>query len=220
MQSHDTTEIPPRVKNLTGQRFSRLLVVSFSHIKNRNAVWNCLCDCGNECQVRGSRLRSGDTKSCGCFQIEQSIKHAYIDGLSYHPLRKLYQNMISRCCNPNTKDYHNYGGRGITVCARWRESFANFLEDMGERPEGYTLDRIDNEGSYSPDNCRWASLLQQSNNKRSNRYLFYNGKNLTMKQWSTLMGVNKVTVSRRIRAGWSIERALTQPVKTPRRHKA
>lgn len=220
MQHNSTTQLHPRTIDITGQRFGRLLVVSFSYMKNRHAFWNCLCDCGNECQIRGGRLRNGDTKSCGCFQIEQSIKRNCTNGLSYHPLRKMYQSMITRCYNPNVKDYHNYGGRGITVCARWRDSFANFLEDMGERPEGYTLDRIDNDGSYSPENCRWASLLQQGNNKRSNRFLLYNGKNLTMQQWSTLTGINKVTISRRIRSGWSIERTLTEPARTQHRHKA
>lgn len=142
--------------------------------------------------------------------MDKRIKH----GLRKHPLYNVYQYIKQRCYNINDKDYKNYGGRGIKVCDRWLESFANFLEDMGERPTGMTIDRIDVNGNYCKENCKWSSLLEQNNNMRSNKYITYNNETLTYAEWSRKLGGNSSLVSYRITIqGWSEEKAVSTPIK-------
>jgi hypothetical protein len=126
--------------------------------------FNCLCECGNITNVMLSKLRNNHTRSCGCFQKEKVTTH----GLAYHPLYKTWDNMKQRCYNTNYNQYKDWGGRGIKICDRWLNSFENFLTDMGERPEGTTLDRKNNDGDYEPSNCRWATKSEQELNKRKN----------------------------------------------------
>ena len=207
------------MNDLTGKRFGRWTVISFSHrSKWREPYWLCRCECGNENSVRAAHLTKGLSQSCGCLQRELAAKAQYKHGLSYHPLRQAYTQMKQRCHNPNCDEYHNYGGRGITVCKRWRHSFANFLADMGERPEGMTLDRIDNDGPYSPDNCRWATEIQQHANMRANRYLEHDGMRLTVAQWARHLGMHPNTIRSRLRYGWSVADALTRPIDTRCHH--
>lgn len=146
---------------LENTRFGRLVALTKVKVNDR-VKWNCICDCGNFKIVSGCKLKSGNTKSCGCLQRESRITH----GRSSTKLYKSWSVMINRCINPNCPSYPDYGGRGITVCDRWKYSFENFLEDMGERPEGMSLDRKDNDGNYEPSNCRWATGTQQEFNKR------------------------------------------------------
>jgi hypothetical protein len=165
------------VTDLTGQRFERLVVLERAennkNNKCRGARWKCSCDCGATTVVPAGSLRSGHTKSCGCFQREQvrerHTKHGHSSGGARQdsPTYMSWIAMKSRCFNPNRKKYIEYGGRGITVCDRWKDSFANFLSDVGERPLGKTLDRYpNNDGNYEPSNTRWATSSEQMSNRR------------------------------------------------------
>lgn len=155
-----------RIKDETGNKYSKLTVIEFSHkIEKGGALWKCLCDCGNEAIVRGYCLRNGHTKSCGCLSKEtKNTRHGHGykgQSLTY----RTWSGMLQRCINPNNSKFDAYGGRGIGVDERWKD-FINFLEDMGERPEGMSLDRIDNDKGYSKENCRWVTKDVQVYNQR------------------------------------------------------
>lgn len=152
-------------KRLEGERFGKLTVMSRAENNSTGqSYWNCICDCGNQKQIRGGHLTSGNIVSCGCHAREKSTKH----GMSKSPEYKAYYNMIKRCYYENDNRYSDYGGRGIKVCPRWLSSFENFVTDMGAKPsKKHSIDRIDVDGDYSPDNCRWATVEEQERNKRT-----------------------------------------------------
>lgn len=160
--------------NKVGNVYQRLTVISKSHTdKNRKTIWNCLCICGNECKVSGSNLTTGHTLSCGCLQKERSIKASTTHGGRYRPEYSTWCHIKARCYNEKCERYPKYGGRGIKMCDRWLNSFEDFLEDMGEIPEGvgYSIERKDVNGDYCPDNCIWVndnSLQCFNQNKKSN----------------------------------------------------
>lgn len=203
---------------MIGQKFNRLTVIqSYVSDKYGNIQWLCKCDCGNEKVVTSSKLKSGHTKSCGCFSRENGRKQFTTHGMVGTVVYKTWENMKKRCTNPNVPNYERYGGRGIKVCDRWLNSFENFYSDMGDLPfEKAQIDRIDNNGDYSPENCRWVSAKENSRNKRNNRKHTFNGETLCLIEWSERTGINYWTLKGRVnKRGYTIERALSEPIGNP-----
>lgn len=197
--------------DLTGQVFGRLTVVGYSHSKY-DAYWKCVCTCGAECVVRGLGLKAGDSTSCGCYHKESASLRFTTHGMVGCPEYCTWKRIRQRCNNNKNPDYPQYGGRGIVVCSEW-SSFEQFYADMGPRPsKDHSLDRIDNNGNYCKNNCRWATANEQANNKRSNKALTHKGETRTMSQWAAESGMCYSTLRGRIRRGWDMDRALTEPV--------
>lgn len=209
-------------QNLNGLRFGRLIVKEFAgkRIGKRGEayyLWNCLCDCGEKSIVYAGSLNSGNTKSCGCLRGELSSTRQTIHGLSQTPEYEVWSNMKRRCQEESNKAWKDYGGRGITVCDRWMD-FTLFYSDIGPRPTPkHTLGRINNGAGYSPSNCRWETKTAQNNNTRSNRFLTFGGKTMTVSEWGRHVGVSSGLIFCRLRLGWSDERAVLTPVKVIKR---
>ena len=174
---------------LTGKKFGRWTVVSEAGRGKRRAVtWLCRCECGTQKVISGNNLRSGNTKSCGCLSQELSSRRNRTHGMYGTPVYKVWIRMRNRCNNPNNTAYKDYGGRGIKVCTRW-DSFETFYADMGERPKGLTIERIDNNGSYEPTNCKWATTTEQHRNTRTNRMIKYGGESKCVSAWAEELGI-------------------------------
>ena len=211
-----------RRKDLKGRRFGRLVVQHFDEAPRTHAAakWVCLCDCGRRISARADVLQVGRVASCGCLARDVHAESAVLVGKAnathsntiggrYSPTYTSWMAMRQRCNDKGNINYANYGGRGIAVCDRWA-SFENFLVDMGERPEGMTLDRFpDQNGNYEPSNCRWATMQEQQSNRRDNMMIEVDGKTQTLTQWSREAGLDPRLVSVRIRKlGWDAKRAL------------
>ena len=201
--------------DLKGKRFSRLTVIERVENNSRgNTMWRCKCDCGNEIVVRGSCLTSGNTKSCGCYRYDQTVSKNKTHGKSHTRIYVEWQNMKQRCFDPKDKSYPDYGGRGISICPEWvgehgAKNFISWAYENGYKDD-LQIDRIDNNGNYCPENCRWATKKEQANNRRSNILITYNGKTQTLKQWCEELGLDYFSTRQRIRRNhWSIEKAFT-----------
>jgi len=198
-------------KDLTNKVFGRLIVIRHHEIRNGTWYWLCLCRCGDQTIVRGSHLTDGGTKSCGCLCTDNVRKANTKHGMSFTPTHYSWSGMKTRCLNKNSVDYENYGGRGIKICNEWLK-FDNFYEDMGERPEGKTLERVCNDGDYNKYNCVWATIQEQNDNRSVSLSLTFNDKTMTFKKWADSLGLKYDTLWKRIYvSGWSLDKALTLP---------
>lgn len=200
--------------DLTGQRFGKWEVIRKAENPNgTSAMWLCRCDCGNENVVSGKDLRYGKSKSCGCLRVRHGGERSR--------LYRIWHDMKTRCLNPNSHAYKDYGARGITICDEWCADFAAFRDWSVKNgydetaPRGrYTLDREDNNGPYSPENCRWVTMKVQSNNRRSNHYITYRGETHTITEWAEAVGIPYPVLRNRITVfGWPLEKAFETPAR-------
>lgn len=211
--------------DLTGQTFGRLTaVLDAGSNTHRRRLWLCRCTCGGEKVVRVSALRRGQTRSCGCLEAESRRTNRLTHGgarrgAAKSPEYRIWTSMLTRCYNERSTTFDRYGGRGITVCDRWRASFEAFLADMGPRPaQGLSIDRIDNARGYEPGNCRWATTREQALNRRSNHMVTIGGETLPVGAWLDRCGVSRDLFDGRVRAGWTAVDAITRPVVANKSH--
>lgn len=195
------------IKDINGQKFGKLTAVKYLYVKNGHAIWLCKCDCGNFTKVASNDLLKGGTKSCGCLQKESHTKH----GKYKERLYNIYRGIKQRCYNHNRKRYKDYGGRGIKMCDEWLNDFMMFYD--WSMANGYddtlTIDRIDNDGNYEPNNCRWVTPKQQVRNQRSNRNITINNETHCLSEWCEILGLKYSEIWKRInRFNWTIKQAL------------
>lgn len=205
--------------DLVGQKFAKLTVIKRAeNTKGGSARWLCKCDCGNETIVSAGNLKSGAVKSCGCLKkISHNSKH----NESQTPLYRMWISMIHRCENPKHISYKDYGQRGITVCEKWHDFLEFKVWAESTKPDGdFSIDRIDNDKGYCPENCRWASRKEQANNRRSNVRIEYQGEIHNLTEWSEILGFNYKTVHNRMyKLGWSFEKAINTAIDIKKRNK-
>jgi hypothetical protein len=209
--------------DIVGNRYGRLVVVSYSHAdpKNFKAMWLCKCDCGNSKIIMGGSLKQGHTKSCGCFLKEKISQVNTIHGDSqpgsnHYAEYKCWKGIKARCYSKKTRSYISYGGRGIAVCDRWKDSFENFYADVGNRPSSsHSLDRFpNNNGDYEPGNVRWATASQQARNKRTNLKVEFHGQKRLICELADEFNIPLSALYSRVRRlGWTVEDAVNKPFK-------
>ncbi len=208
----------PLKKDLTGKRFARLTVLSLHGSVQRDEThsdrfWLCRCDCGNEVRVPTDNLTTGNTRSCGCLQIDGLVERRRTHGASRTPEYRAWCQLKRRCLVSDSEDYQLYGGRGIKVCDRWLHSFENFLADIGPRPRpGYSVERENTNGDYEPENCRWATQREQCQNQRRNHVLEVDGERLPIAAWAERFGINPRAIWKRIKRGWPAKAAVSVPL--------
>lgn len=199
-----------RTPDLSHATFQRLTVIAFAGYAHYMAYWTCRCECGSIKDYRATSLKNGDTKSCGCLNQAMRAYRKTTHGKSKTVEYRIWLHMISRCHNKTDKSYPRYGGRGITVCDAWRYSFPTFLHDIGKRPTSkHSIERIDNNAGYSPENTIWATSDIQVRNTRRNVYLTHENVTLTLGDWAKRVGIKSHTLAARLRLGWPLVTALT-----------
>lgn len=205
----------PNLIDLTGQTFGRWTVTGRTGSTAFGAAkWACVCECGNKKNIGSQTLRTGGSKSCGCYNVDVHREICIVRNTSHGMARSdehnTWVNMRQRCENPNNNGYHKYGARGITVCERWK-SFEHFFADMGKRPtKKHSIDRINSLNGYSPDNCRWATAKQQQNNRTNNLKITYLGETLTAPDWSKKYGMSIETIRQRLKRGLPMEKVFSK----------
>lgn len=201
--------------DLTGRRFGKLVAISSIYDREKKlTLWKCQCDCGNICFVRANSLVHGRTNSCGCLRKDSNIKKNTTHGLSKTSLYYAWHSMKARCYNANDHNYPRYGKRGITVCDEWKNSFENFRDwaMLNGYKNGLSLDRIDNDGNYCPNNCRWTTTKVQNNNRGVSINITYNGKTQNLSEWCNELNLPYMRIYQRIiKYGFSFEDAITEP---------
>lgn len=211
-----------KFEDLTGRKYGILLVLGrtddyVSPSGKHTTRWLCKCECGNEISTRGSNLKNGRTKSCGCYKAElnkMSPKHI-THRLRNTRLYNIWRDMKLRCYNPNNGNYYRYGARGINICDDWLKDFKVFYDwamSNGYR-DHLTIERKDTNGNYCPENCKWADQKEQQNNRCNNKIITDKSETHTLSEWSEITGINRGTIYSRLNRGWSVERALYTPVK-------
>lgn len=199
--------------DLTGKKYGRLTVIERTQNKGKETMWICLCDCGNKIVVQGNNLKSGHSKSCGCYNSEATANRNYKHGKRHTRLYTIWSGMRRRCYEVTNPKYKDYGGRGIVVCEEWKDDFNNFY--LWSMSHGYkdnlTIDRIDVNGNYEPSNCRWATNKEQANNRRSNKLYSYKGKTQNISQWANEFKIPYHKLHERLKKGWNIDKALNTP---------
>jgi hypothetical protein len=207
--------------DLTNHKYGRLTVLApVENTSSGKTQWLCRCDCGKTATVVSARLRSGITRSCGCLSRENSAaigksnaQHGFASHVNPSRTYRIWMGMKTRCTNPNSDQWQNYGGRGVKVCDRWLHSFECFLEDMGEPPSTrHSIERIDVDGNYEPDNCTWIPLEDQQYNRRNSLRLEFQGKTQALALWAKELGLDVHLLQNRLKLGWTVERAFTTPV--------
>lgn len=199
--------------DLTGARFGKLTVLGPGAVVRSNRRWVCACDCGGSSEPYGFGLKNGTTTSCGCVGRERLTLRTTHGG-SRSVEHRLGGSMCQRCSNPKHPSYEYYGGAGVTVDQRWlgKEGFANFLADMGRRPSAsHSLDRVNSKFGYSPRNCKWSTRVEQNNNTSRNKFLLFDGRRQTVAQWAVELGLHYNTLTKRLKSGWPVRKALTTP---------
>ena len=203
----------PRHIDLTGLRFGKLVVLRRAENRKGRVCWECECECGRKLVTRGDNLTSGRTQSCGCYNRARSSSAHTRHGESDTRIYNIWRKMKSRCATKIGRTFKDYGGRGITVCQEWLDSFEAFRDwalENGYRDD-LTIDRKNNDGDYCPENCRWITNQEQQNNRRDNHLLEYKGETHTITEWARKQGISENALVHRIQRGWDIERALLTP---------
>lgn len=201
-----------KIFDMVGQQCGRWTPLKYVGSRLGRATFLCRCECGVQREVHGSKLRSGASRSCGCLGREVTSNRLKTHGLSKHPLFPTWLGMMSRCYNPQSPAYRDYGNRGIYVCNAWHDVTTFIAENENKTAPGLSMDRINNDGPYHPENIRWTTRIEQARNRRSNVLLTFHGKTQTAFEWAAEMGINPKTLVARISDGWSAEDALTIPV--------
>ena len=202
--------MPRPTRDLTGQKFGRVTAIKRIDEPGQSK-WICVCDCGKKIVAASNNLLRGNTNSCGCYQRERTSKAKRIHGERKTRLYTIWVDMRARCSRKSEPSYKNYGERGISVCKEWNDSFLKFKEWAIENgySEDLTIDRIDVNGNYCPENCRWATAKEQANNKRTNLYITINGTTHTATEWCEINGIKYSTAMRRRQRGWPLEKAVS-----------